>query len=104
MKAAELVPLIGAYARRELPARAQTQLDQAIAFALCATAAQQAAAILDPDEARTRWSIACELEHRLAAFVEADRPPLTPLEHRLAAMLARAGCPRSARRLFDLIV
>lgn len=88
-----------------------TRLAEALAMAGRDLAARQLAHTLDPTGSRSRWDTAGELADRLRRFEvtawprirDGHRQPRDRIEQALAAMLRCSSCPRSRRRLYDLL-
>jgi hypothetical protein len=91
------------------PATAETVL-AAVALVRRDMALRQLVSVLDPAGTRSKWSIATEVEARLAEFTKtrwpslrySDREPGDRVERLLLAVM-RADGPRCARRLADLL-
>lgn len=100
----DLLAVVRAWRRGELPRAEQDRLTKAMAGARRALAARQAARLLDPLDARSRWSVACEIAERLAEFESEGRAPRSSLERELELMVTAPRCPRSPERLSKLLL
>jgi len=86
------------------PAAAE-RVEAALEYADAIQAVAELAELLD-DGSRAVWSLAGEIEHRAKRYegtVYGRRPPRNAVEARLERIVRSPTCPRSRRRLVDIL-
>jgi hypothetical protein len=103
--------IVAALEAGTLPEPTAERLAAALAMAARDVAVRELAMLLDPTRTRAVWAVAGEISERLVRFegtawprIKAGyRSPRGPMEEALAVMLNCPTCPRTQRRLVDLL-